>query len=282
MCLSCYRCVTRRRFTSIPRFSWANGCWVGDVLPELTDLTYVEELVIARAHTTKCWARITAGLPGPLAQRAAHGNVCLHPHEVTKLATVLPRPMSSLYDEIVVIFVSNNQQATEEMFKRYLTPLLVRRGRILHALQWLKVNNPLYHDIEIDMDALAEYPSDESGYVPFPVRPQYPSSPVRGQNSTYTGHGIDTTEAMFAEAVPQAENIPIPVSVTGTFDVDQTATSVNMRKLQALRQLKQGGSFVKSSTSTETSFTRNNPKVYGCLWPTLFPYGVGMFEDPVR
>lgn len=25
--------------------------------------------------------------------------------------------------------------------------------------------------------------------------------------------------------------------------------------------------------------TSYNPKLYGCLWPTLFPYGVGLFED---
>ncbi|KAJ7585991.1 hypothetical protein C8J56DRAFT_732078, partial [Mycena floridula] len=25
-----------------------------------------------------------------------------------------------------------------------------------------------------------------------------------------------------------------------------------------------------------------NPDIYGMLWPTLFPYGIGMFEDPVR
>ncbi|KAJ6610120.1 hypothetical protein B0H10DRAFT_1643101, partial [Mycena sp. CBHHK59/15] len=32
---------------------------------------------------------------------------------------------------------------------------------------------------------------------------------------------------------------------------------------------------------SETLSTRNNPNVYGMLWPTLFPYGVGMFDDPV-
>ncbi|KAJ6622927.1 hypothetical protein B0H10DRAFT_1736826, partial [Mycena sp. CBHHK59/15] len=33
---------------------------------------------------------------------------------------------------------------------------------------------------------------------------------------------------------------------------------------------------------SETLSTHNNPNVYGMLWPTLFPYGVGMFDDPVR
>ncbi|KAJ7091510.1 hypothetical protein B0H15DRAFT_755345, partial [Mycena belliarum] len=211
-------------------------------------------------------------------QRAASGNVCIHPHEISTLSTVLPRPMSALYDEIVVIFVSDDHEATADMFKR--TPFLVRRGRILRALNWLKANNPLYSDITIDLVALAEYPADDDGCVPFPVQRQTTSDTIGGQNATYTGHGIDTTEAIFAEQA----NVdgPIPLSLSGTFDVDNTEVALNTRKIEALRRLKAGGSFVKSSTTAETLSTRNNPNVYGMLWPTLFPYGVGMFDDPVR
>ncbi|KAJ6532899.1 hypothetical protein DFH09DRAFT_828609, partial [Mycena vulgaris] len=211
-------------------------------------------------------------------QRSASGNVCIHPHEISTLATVLPRPMSTLYDEIVVIFVSDNHEATAEMFKR--TPFLVRRGRILRALDWLKAHNPLYSDITIDLAALAEYPADDDGCVPFPVQYQSPNDTIRGQNATYTGHRIDTTEAIFAEHSDTDGQIPI--SLSGTFDVDNTETSLNERKIQALRRLKAGGSFVKSSTTAETLSTRDNPNVYGMLWPTLFPYGVGMFDDPIR
>ncbi|KAJ7359404.1 hypothetical protein DFH08DRAFT_621607, partial [Mycena albidolilacea] len=210
-------------------------------------------------------------------QRSASGNVCIHPHEISKLATVLPRPMSELYDEIVIIFVSEDQQATADMFRR--TPFLVRRGYILRALVWLKANNPLYHDIEIDMDALAEYPVDDDGHVPFPVQHQATNDTIRGQNATYTGHGIDTTEAIFAEYA--GTDGEIPLSVTGTFDVENSEIDLNSRKIEALRQLKAGAAFTKTSTKADTLSTHDNPNVYGMLWPTLFPYGVGMFDDPV-
>ncbi|KAJ7191196.1 hypothetical protein GGX14DRAFT_351819, partial [Mycena pura] len=213
-----------------------------------------------------------------LRQRSASGNICIHPHEISTIATVLPRPMSTLYDEIVVIFVSDAHEATEDMFKR--TPFLVRRGHILHALNWLKANNPLYFDITIDYVALAEYPADDNGCVPFPVQHQLSNDTIRGQNSTYTGHGMDTTEAIFAENLDSGGQIPL--SLSGTFDVENTETSLNSRKIQALRLLKAGGSFVKSQTTSETLSTRQNPSVYALLWPTLFPYGVGMFDDPVR
>ncbi|KAJ7210057.1 hypothetical protein GGX14DRAFT_299693, partial [Mycena pura] len=234
--------------------------------------------VIARAHSTKCWVRLTSGnSSGPFAQRAAHGNVCVHPHEISELALALPRPMSTLYDEICVIFVSDDQQATANMFER--TPLLVRRGHILRALKWLKLNNPLYSDIILDYDALNEYPED--GRVPFPVQRQATNGMIRSQSSTYTGHGIDTTEAIFAS---QHDNTAtsIPMTTTGTFDVEEAEVLLNQRKIAALKHLKSGGAFVKTSSSTETLHTRNNPEVYGMLWPTLFPYGVGSFEDSIR
>ena len=67
----------------------------------------------------------------------------------------------------------------------------------------------------------------------------------------------------------------------GSFDVDDNKVSLTVRKLNALRYLKAGGVFAKTSTSDETLNTRHNPDTYGLLWPTLFPYGVGMFEDPI-
>ncbi|KAJ7220319.1 hypothetical protein GGX14DRAFT_343054, partial [Mycena pura] len=210
-------------------------------------------------------------------QRAAHGNVCVHPHEISEIATILPRPMSALYDEIVVIFVSDDQEATANIFER--TPLLVRRGHILRALEWLKRNNPLYSDIVLDYNALNEYPIN--GHVPFPVQHQATNGMIRSQSSTYTGHGIDTTEAIFTAHHEESES-SVPITTTGTFDVEEAEISLNHRKIAALQHLKSGGSFVKTSTSTETLPTRNNPDVYGMLWPTLFPYGVGIFEDPVR
>ncbi|KAJ6623612.1 hypothetical protein B0H10DRAFT_1716996, partial [Mycena sp. CBHHK59/15] len=156
----CARCVKARRFFKIPLYSWANGCWIGEIPAALYGLTYAEELVIARAHTTKCWVKINSRFGPPiLHQRSASGNVCIHPHDISTIATVLPRPISALYDEIVVIFVTDEHKATAEMFKR--TPFLVRRGRILQALSWLKANNRLYSDIIIDLVALAEYPADE-------------------------------------------------------------------------------------------------------------------------
>ncbi|KAJ7362353.1 hypothetical protein DFH08DRAFT_799399 [Mycena albidolilacea] len=215
-CSTCAKCVKGRNFFKIPLYSWANGCWIGTIPPELSSLSYTEELVITRAQTTKCWVKINAGFSPPF-------------------------------------FISSLHLGTRH---------------ILCALNWLKENNPLYHDIEINLIALTEYPADDDGCVPFPVQHQSDS------------HGIDTTEAIFAEHSGSDENIPL--LVTGTFDIETSGIDLDSRKVEALWRLKAGVSFAKTSTMANTLSVRDNPNVYGMLWPVLFPYGVGMFDGPVR
>ncbi|THV08121.1 hypothetical protein K435DRAFT_555761, partial [Dendrothele bispora CBS 962.96] len=145
---------------SVPLTSWANGCWLGDVPKELSCLTYMEELVIARAHATKCVkTKSKNDKPKAPPQQGTASNVCFHPHEIRNVATKLPRPFDTLYDEIAVIFVTNNNSISAEAFEGM--PFLVRRQKILQALIWLKANNRYYHDIIIDMEALSGYPDSE-------------------------------------------------------------------------------------------------------------------------
>ncbi|KAJ7179955.1 hypothetical protein C8R43DRAFT_941692 [Mycena crocata] len=42
--------TTKNKFMKLPLFSWASGCWIGDVPAALLNLTYAEELVIAQRH----------------------------------------------------------------------------------------------------------------------------------------------------------------------------------------------------------------------------------------
>ncbi|KAL9939993.1 hypothetical protein V8E36_000698 [Tilletia maclaganii] len=149
-CLPCSRCIKESTFTVVPEFSYVNACWLGSQPSQLSDLTYVESLAVARARGTKCFIKLEKG---PHGQSAAMGNVCVLPQEPRRLAEILPPPLSELSDEIVVVFVSDasTEVKTETLMR---SPLLLRRGKILEALQWLQVNNPLYRDVHIDNDAL--------------------------------------------------------------------------------------------------------------------------------
>ena len=106
---------------------------------------FLEEQCIAWAHATRCTVKLEKG---PTGQYASQGNVCIFPQEWQALADVLPPPINVFYDEIAVMLVSSsNSLVTEDMLSCY--PLLVWWGQILAVLQWLKVNNPLYTNVQI-------------------------------------------------------------------------------------------------------------------------------------
>ncbi|TRM57991.1 hypothetical protein BD626DRAFT_367718, partial [Schizophyllum amplum] len=130
----------------IPVRSYANGLWCGIVPDVLKGLTFLEEQCIARARATRCMFKLESG---PTGQFASRGNACIFAQDPSPLLTSLPPPISSLADEICVIFVgSPDADVTLEMLRK--TPLLVRRQRILEALRWLIANNPLYRDLSMD------------------------------------------------------------------------------------------------------------------------------------
>ncbi|KAL9933237.1 hypothetical protein V8E36_007955, partial [Tilletia maclaganii] len=165
VCSTCAACIDKGAFTRVPAFSYANACWIGDVPPELSELSYVESLAIARARGTRCFIKIEKG---PTGQSAALGNVCILQQQPRSLATVLPPPLNQLYDEIAVVFVTKDAQVVNPRSTESETltrsPVLMRRSRILKALTWLKMHNAVYKDIDIDSSTAEQYP--ENGPLP--------------------------------------------------------------------------------------------------------------------
>ena len=147
------------------------------------------------------------------------------------------------------------------------SPLLVRRARIVRALLWLKENNPLYHDMDVSAMHRNAQTYPEHG-VPFPV--------VDFLRTESTSEGSTYSEQANTELFSNVSALGIPSSTV--VDVDSVDSTYQQRKLAALRLLKNNASYVKFPSGSNPVATRNNPKMYGQLWPTLFPYGVGMME----
>ena len=86
----------------------------------------------------------------PHGQYAYSGHVINLPQDVASFANSLPR----LPSELDVIVVKKEGAANTHRDFR------VRRGVVLHALQWLLANNRYYLNVRINLDALALLPED--------------------------------------------------------------------------------------------------------------------------
>src|SRR5579859_5397854 len=72
----------------------ANFRWIGPVPPELQGLTWIEELLIARAHLNS----IIVHLQNQNLHFSLKGHAILLPQDTTQLLDILPLPPSALPD----------------------------------------------------------------------------------------------------------------------------------------------------------------------------------------
>ena len=161
----CSDCLSHLKRDQLPPFSLANNMWIGDIPRELSVLTLPERMLIAKyfpaAYIVKLYPKQRGARNWDNSQMHSglRGNVStyrLDPAQVAGMidGRLMPPPAIVLSATIGVTFVTpkNTREHTmPNMFR-------VRRERVRLALLWLKTNNPLYADIIISEERLAELP----------------------------------------------------------------------------------------------------------------------------
>ncbi|CAF2979465.1 unnamed protein product [Rotaria sp. Silwood2] len=172
--------------------------------------------------------------------------------------------------------------------------LSVRRLRILNALVWLKENNVLYNHISLDKHIIATLPDDD---VPESIWETLDyildDKNAHAEREGYTEDPLTSSQAMSEQATSDF----IPINPSGVLDVNGTSVSIKDINNQMLRKLRIDAnkqSVDLSETNTDDDLIHmiprgsaptneyNNPTLLLGLYPTLFPYGTGGFEDASR
>ena len=124
----------------IPKNALASGLWVGDVPSVLSELRFVERLLIAKVQHNVCFVKVASG------QRKLVSHVIAFESPVRKVYNRLPPPREDLDDVLAILFTG----PVRPMKEQYLcTPLLVRHNAVIRALEWLKLNHIDYRDLEM-------------------------------------------------------------------------------------------------------------------------------------
>ena len=123
---------------SLPAQSKANGMQVESVPPELSCLNPLElRLISLRVPFMKMVA-----LPSGK-QRCIHGPAVNVPSKLDKVCTMLPRLPSQC--ELVPLKLKRKLSYRAHYMYDYVSP-----EKVTNALKWLKANNPLYADVNIE------------------------------------------------------------------------------------------------------------------------------------
>ena len=250
MCARCNKSMTSGK---VPKFSLANGMWLGQVPSELADLTFAEQLLIARVRHNRCLVRVSSGWHKMTANAISFAN----PTPI--VYDTLPPPKDEL-DEILAFIYTGPCKPTPKDFER--TPLLVRRNKVSNALEWLKLNHCDYYDLEISQRNLDAYP--EGGP---PVIVEYLSS--------VHNKALEATSVHDNEEEAGTSSGSCPFAVHGITGEEYSTKTLKALKAIAVGHLMKDGKILAVGHASQPQSLYNNPQLYPQMMPWLFPYGLG-------
>jgi hypothetical protein len=273
----------------MPRFALANNLYRGELPFQFHDLTWVEEKICAiycvTAHVTRLFQSSDPSQP-----RVFHGNTCAHDMNVVSTASVLPRTPADVNGMLSIIFVGPGKFNPAKV----ATVFRVRKRMIWQFLMWLKHHNRLYSSITLDLDVLSLYPEDDvlPGLSDRVVEDHELDANTVFQQETagFCEHPAELLkrDAHAVESVPvdDADDVSVVMlEKMGVSDPESDKISGRTFTAAALRNL-----YSRSSSQPDLVVHRgwqaideyNNPDLLPGMYPTLFPCGIGGFEDKTR
>ncbi|KZV98827.1 hypothetical protein EXIGLDRAFT_582855, partial [Exidia glandulosa HHB12029] len=203
--------------------------------------------------------------------RSDSGHIITYPQHVEHIASMLPPSLDEMSKRIAVIFVGATMP-TPEWLRTKAKPLSVRADKVRAALVWLKAHNPLYRDIELNESVLSQLEADP--HLPFHVEHVLPNRATDNLTSRYDADPSTERERSTADSDIAFQNVVIT-------DVEGRVSSNELRAA-AIRHMKSGGGAVHIYHDPVPAEMFKNATLFPMMYPTLFPRGVGGFDQNRR
>ena len=189
--------------------------------------------------------------------------------------------MEEISAPICVIFVGSTPPS-DGWIREKAKPLTVRHDKVHNALIWLQKHNRHYKDIIIDYGALEKM--DESQILTVHVERLVPdhiedSLTVHYDPSEPLTHSQAASES---SSSPNQSNNSISFQNVVVTDVDGHAPSNELCAAAVRHIKKKGGGYIEIPHDPNSVNEFFNPDMFPMIYPTLFPYGLGGFEDCSR
>lgn len=280
----CDECIGTLKKNKIPRLSLANNLYRGRLPDEFNDLTWVEEMMCARYLSTAVIARLDLGhdkYPG----RILRGNTCAHEMNTLSTAQVLPRTPDNINGLISVVFLGPILPSERDLEE----PFYVRRDKVWRFLQWLKENNELYMDLALDPEVMKLYPSEGilPGLMNRIIHHEISAEDARDiyeeETAGISGHPSNELHGPRSDPTKQG----VFLDRTGVSDASLSGLPGRFSISAAMRNIIPHKSDQEKSIFPDLMIHRrasalgeyNNPTLFPGMYPTLFPYGIGGFEE---
>ena len=271
----------------------------------LAELTLVEECVIARCHPLGVIVKLRpGGRRSSISHRALRGHFIVIPQDPGPLLQILPSPSLRL-DSLIKVFWLGDRPPTDADLSPFL---IIRRVKVLAALQYLVRNNHLYRELFINHSMIDNW-SDE--FIPLELRDNIIrlDEPDHHEREGYT---VSLAQGNYENDPQAAQNESFHSNDCGLFLTGSVSTDINgerqnpdTRMLHTLLDVVGGRSCTSEQDLERTdpalacpragqripviSYTTrgqvalmdhwSDPHYFTAAFPTLFPKGVGGHLD---
>ena len=280
----CRNCWTALEKSQVPKFGFKNGMptVACQLYPSpLLDLTPAEETVIAKAHPI---IKILKLRPNGKATSASYngirGHAIVFPQNPGPLLTLLPSDTVCVEDNIRVVWLGLSKPRSEDLARF----ILVRKTRILVALEWLKINNPVYYNIGINYSLLQDW---EEEFIPQGLLDQVVH--CEPDNSERDSYAVPSNGENFENDLDHAiteAGIEGDAIQTGCVysDIDDNRQNPTLKLLSAIDNTNSGTNPSHDAHPAISYQAKGqliplndweNPHYFTAAFPTLFPFGDG-------
>ncbi|TFK65635.1 hypothetical protein BDN72DRAFT_773071, partial [Pluteus cervinus] len=209
-------------------------------------------------------------------QRGLRGHIIVYPQRPDTVLDVLPPLVDDISQPIAVIFVGN-QRPSDEWLRLHASPLFVRAERVRSALMWLQRHNHLYRDVVIDHRAIDRLPVN--GIMPIELDVICDEADLEASVGGYIGVSSSGDASNVSTDIPPSTDV-FQNLVIADVDVHAPAADLKAATLKHVFEKKLPFLQVPRGPNPESDF--DNTYLFPNMYPTLFPYGVGGFEDGSR
>ncbi|KAI0643358.1 hypothetical protein C8Q79DRAFT_1074565, partial [Trametes meyenii] len=224
--------------------------------------------MIARYRRNYCVAHVNGHGQGYL-----RANAILFEQPTLRVYDVLPPPREDMAECFALIFTGSASPSNED-YKR--TPFVVRHRVVMRALKWLKLNNHLYSSVQISESNMKQYQDDHPPvYVLHRnLDPSDDLEPNVGvhESATVFNHE-DANDTRLTEC-------PFMIHTISAAELGEM--TYQQRLAYAVRYFQQGGSALGVGHDPQPQSIYNNENLYPGMYPWLYPYGIGGFENSKR
>jgi hypothetical protein len=266
----------------MPKYVLANGLYQGNLPSQLANLTWVEEMVCAIfCHTALSSHCALVSICWSCSPQCFTWKYLCTWNKCGINSIVLPKTPADVNGTLSVIFIGP-EKFRPELLKNIF---YIRKHKVWQFLLWLQNHNILYSHIELDLIILEQYPEEGSlpGIIDNVIQDckSDPSTIFEEESAALFEHpamSLNPSESASDEPFVFLERVGVS-DPEGDRLSRCTFIGATLRNLVRYKADTMLPDLILHRGST-TINEHKNPTLMPGMFPTLWPFGIGGFEDP--